>query len=278
MDGYAIVAADTSGATEATPVQLRVTGEGRREPRRTQRSRPARPSGSPPAPRSRPAPTPSCRSRRRPRSTPKGARARGPRRGRPAASRDLLSTRWFRPVARSGGPAATCRPGTASSRPGLVVTAAGDRARSPAPESRRSPSTGGRGSRSSLRATRSARRARPLGDAGIPDANGPDSWPRSRPRAARRSTWDRGDDLDDVLARLRRALERRRRRHRRVGRCLGWAVRRGADRLRADRPDRSLAGRGPARQAVRVRDAWIATDRRADAACSGCPATRSRPS
>ena len=53
--------------------------------------------------------------------------------------------------------------------------------------------------------------------------------------------------------RLRRGPRRRRRRPDRVGRRLGRSVRRRQDRHRDDRPDRSLAGRRPARQAVRVR-------------------------
>ena len=116
----------------------------------------------------------------------------------------------------------------------------------------------------------------PLGPAGIPDANGPGL--RAQVTAAGGEAIDLGiatDDLDDVVTRLRRGLAAGRRCPHRRGRRLGRAVRRRQDRDRDDRPHRSLAGRRPARQAVRVRHRG-APGGGGRSCCSGCPATRSR--
>ncbi len=95
----------------------------------------------------------------------------------------------------------------------------------------------------------------PLGPAGIPDANGPGL------RALVTAAGGEALDLGIATRRPRRRPDpaplgprRRRRRPHRLGRRLGRPVRRRQDRHRDHRPHRPLAGRRPARQAVRVRD------------------------
>ena len=130
-----------------------------------------------------------------------------------------------------------------------------DRPGRPAPASTRSASIAARGSASSRPATRSARPAQPLGPAGIPDANGPGL--RAQVAAAGRRT-DRSRDRGGRPRRRAQAAARRHRGRRRrahhLGRRVRRAVRRREDRDGDDRTGRPLAGGGPTRQAVRVRD------------------------
>ena len=166
-------------------------------------------------------------------SRPRGRAGRRVRRGTKAATCER-ATRCSRPARRSVPPVSHCWPGRASS---------GSR------------STAGRGSPCSRPATRSGRRARTSGRPASRTPTGPDSGRRSSRRVPTPSTsGSRVDDLDDVLARLRRGLE--------AGAdalivsggvSVGPydVVKTAIETIGAGRP---LAGRGPAGQAVRVRD------------------------
>ena len=163
---------------------------------------------------------------------PRGSRDRRLRPGGAAATSPRAQSSFDRAVA-SRRPLSPCWPEPVSReilvhrRPRIGVLATGDEIRAPGEE---------------------------LGPAGIPDANGPGlralvtvlrrraDRPRHRPGRPRRRPRS-------PATRARRRC----RRDRRVGRRFRRALRRREDRARDDRPHRSLAGRGPARQAVHVR-------------------------
>ena len=286
MDGYAIRAADVAAATEDAPVTLEVIGEVRagQPPETTVRRGTAVriATGAPvPAGRRRGHPGRShdaARCDRRP-----GGRTR-PGRDGSAAGADRGPRGRCRSVARSDAHGSDLSAGAPIIDAGTVVTpaviglaagvglenlyvhrrphvsvlATGDEVR-------------GRGSE--------------LGPAGIPDANGPSLM------AMVEAAGGHPDDTRDRRRPLRRRPRapvcgpgRRRRRHHRVGRRLGRAVRRRPDGVRGVRHDRSVAGRRPARASrsrsgPRGRQGTTAptrTDRRRSS--SGCRATRSRRS
>ena len=130
MDGYAIRAADTAGATEAAPVELRVIGDvaGRRRARCDGRAR-ARPSGSRPG-----APVPAGADAVVPveATTPlDAAGGRGPR-GRDATGPLPAACLVHEPVEPGGsvrGAGSDLEAGATSSRPGAAMTAGRGRAR-----------------------------------------------------------------------------------------------------------------------------------------------------
>ena len=267
-------------ATEDAPDPARGHRRGPRRGRAGRHRRAAAPpSGSRPGARLPTAPMRSSRSRPRRRSTPHG---RPGSRGRDATGPLPAACLVHEPVAAGGSVrAARQRPrprAPRSSTPGTAHHRGRGRARRRARASRTSS------------VHRRPRVARPRHRRRGPGAR---RGPRARPasptptdRACARSSTAAGgepidlgiatDDLDDVLARLRRGLDA------------------GADALivsggvsvgpydvvktahRDDRPDRPVAGRGPARQAVRVRDGAAAGRRRARSCCSACRATRSR--
>ena len=228
----------------------------RRGPRRRRRRTPgswvARPCGSPPVRRCRRARTPWFRSSRRRRSTapatPARAAARRSARCRPRASCMPPSP----PGTRSVPPAPTLRRGRSSQRPG-----SGSRRRSSpsrlAPESRpwqvrRRPVVAVLATGDELRTPGTA-----LGPAGIPDANGPGL--RALVREAGGEPLDLGiavDRLDDVERRLRRGVAEADLVVVSGGVSVGPydVVRLAFD---AVGPHQPVAGRGPARQAVRLR-------------------------
>ena len=284
MDGYAIRAADVAAATEdgAAPASRSSarSGPGRRP---MSRSGAGRRSGSPPAHGSPTAPTRWSRSRRRRRSTPTGgagpARSRCDRaRSRRPSSSTRRSARWLR----SGGPAATSRPGRALLEPGTVADAGGDRPGWPAsgvdqlarPPAARS---------SAILATGDEVRSpgQTLGPAGIPDANGPALV--AMVEAAGGDPHVLGiatDRLDDVKARLcARPRRGRRRAHRRRAACRSGRT--TSSRRPSRRSGRSTSGASPSSRASRSPSARPSARRTAATAgppVRACRATRSRRS
>ena len=206
MDGYAIVAADATGAAEALPVTLRVIGDiaaGAAPTVAVTRGTAVRIATGARLPAGADAVVPVEAT------TPLDEAGRLGSRGRDATGPPPTrswSTRPFRPAAPCARRGAISRPARCcSSRVG----------RSPRPRSRSSPgrvsrrcgSTGCLGSRSLRRATRSARRASRSVRPGSPNANGPGL--RALVTAAGGEAIDLGiatDDLDDVLGRLREGL------------------------------------------------------------------------
>ena len=257
MDGYAIRAADVArrdgGRAGPARGHRRRRAPGRRPTSTVRRGTAVRIATGAPVP---PAPTPSSRSRRRRRSTRTGAA--GPR-GRdatgPVPAACLVHERGRDRAARSGAAGSDLAAGATLLEAGHRADAGRGRARR---RRRRRPhrrSTAGRASPSSRPATRSARRAADSARPASPTrtARASRALVDGRRRRGRSTSGSRRTDLDDVLARLRRGARRRRRRDHRVGRRVGRAVRRRQDRVRDDRPDRPVAGRRPAGQAVRVR-------------------------
>ena len=263
MDGYAIRAADTAAARRgcAGPAARHRRDRGRLVRRRS-RSSPARPSASRPARRSRPAPMPSFRSRRRRRST----------HGRLAPV--LADARPIGPLPDGvprprGGPGRRIDPPSrpATSRRASQVLAAGSRDRrgrcGPRGRGRRrppSPCIGG--PRVAVLATgdevRAGRRGARRGRHPRRERSGSAS-PRRRRRRRGRSTS--GSAATCSRRRLRApgaAASRRGRRGDRQRRRLGRAVRRRRGAFEAVGSDRPLARRRPAGQAVRVRDGGAA--------------------
>ena len=191
MDGYAIRAADTRGATRGRA--RRAPGHRRRPGRGGTRRRR---SGRAPRPGSRPArrlPTVPTRSSRSSSTTPLDAAGRPgaarPRRDRPAPGG------LPRPRGRARGRldprarAATCAPGRRSCEPGTALTAGRDRPRRRRRRRAASSSIAARASASSRPATRSARPASRSARPGSPTPTAR-ACARSgrRPPAARRST------------------------------------------------------------------------------------------
>ena len=271
MDGYAIRSADVAAATDAAPVRLTVDGEVRagQARRAGRRSRDA-PSASRPA---RPCPhgrMPSCRSSRR---RPLDADGQPP--GRAAATRPARCrprSRSTTPVAPGGSLRARgsdLAAGTPIVDAGTVLTpavlglAAGvgiDRLHGPPATDRRHPRDRRRGPRAGLDA-----RARP----GSRTRTARVSWPWSRRPAPSRASWASPPTASTTSAPGCAPGCSRARRDHRLRRRLGRAIRRRPLGVRGVRHHRPVAGRGPARQAVRVRDRSRAA---ATTAGSGAPA------
>ena len=250
-------AADTAGGDRGRP--RRAPGHRRHRGRRRARGRRSRPGTA--ARIATGAQAPRRRGRGRPGRGHDAARRGGHGPVRAAATppgpcpAPASSTSRSSRAARSARRAATSararppRAGHARSTAAAVALIAGRGRR------RVSSSIVGRGSRSSPRATRSGRPGQALGPAGHPRRQRPGP---ARPRHGGRRRADRPRDRRRRSRRRPRAGSARpgrgRRRAHRVRRRLGRSVRRRQDRHRDHRPDRPLAGRRPARQAVRVRD------------------------
>ena len=284
MDGYAVRAADIAARDRcgAGPPR-RSIGEvraGAAPETAVERGTAIRIATGRPDPAAAPTPSSRSSSRRRPTRTARRPGERGRDAAGPAARRRSSSTTAVAARARRSGRAGDDLAEARRDPRGRDAARRRRRSRSPPDPGNdtRPASTAGRGSGSSRPATRSAPRAAPSGPAGIPDANGPGLAALAEEAGGEAMTLGiAADRLEDVRARLQAALARRRRRDRRVGRRLGRAVRRRPGGVRGDRPDGAVAGRRPARQAVRVRRRRSAATA-AGRCCSGCPATRSRAS
>ena len=263
MDGYAVRAADTAGATDDAPVRLRVVGE-----------LPAGRAPTTPVGAGRGDPHHDRRADARRRRRDRDGRAHEARRRRRRARRRA------RPVTAStcAPPAATSRPATWCSRP---APCSGPRtwACSRASTSGRSRCTRARGWACSRPATSWSRRGRSR-PARSATRTGRCCW-----RCSSRSGFEpvdlgiaRDDEaamtaaIDDALPRVRRGDHERRG----VGRRLRLRERR-ARAHRGGRPDpraprRLVPGRDQAREAV------VLLVRAWPCRCSGCPATRCRRS
>ena len=285
MDGYAIRAADVAAATEDGPTSLEVIGEVR--------------AGQ--------APEVTVRARQRGPDRDRRPGATGRRRGRARSRRPRRSTPPVRPPDRVVGTRRVrCRPGSlvhiATPVGGSIRRAGSDLAAGTpilGPGTVVTPAALSLAAGVGLDQLNVHRRpivgilatgdeVRPPGQrpgrGGYPGRQRPGS--RRDGRGGRRRPAGPGDRQGSPRRRqvphLRRA-DRGRRRADRVGWGVGRAVRRRPRRVRGLRNGGPVAGRGPARQAVRLRDGTSTRRRRRPAtdprrSCSGCRATRSRPS
>ncbi len=254
MDGYAVRAADTAGATEDGPVRLEVVGEvraGQAPEVEVPRGGAVRiATGAPVPPRADAVVPVELTTPLDATGAPAGPRGRDATGPVPAAILVHATVEKGGSIRRAGSDLAR---GATILETGTVVTAAGDR---PGGRRRRPAAVG-------TPATPGPRpRDRRRGEAGRTGAGSGGHPRRQRPRhlGARRCSRrpvlrprDRqGPDRGRRFAAVRRS-HRRRRCDRRVGWGVGRAVRRRQARVREDRPDRSLAGRRAAGQAVRFR-------------------------